>query len=85
MTSIISEIEAIEHLDFTPEETCESDAGCDNTATWLLVTPCTTCDNYALCDKCHNIVAEFLNKGPVMVCPAKHGSFQASEFRWERL
>lgn len=37
---IVTEIEAIEHLDFDFETPCEANGGCDNTAEWVFTMNC---------------------------------------------
>lgn len=35
-----TDLQAIEHLDFTPDHKCEAPVGCDSTAVWLTVHGC---------------------------------------------
>jgi hypothetical protein len=58
MTSNITEIEIIEHLDFDIEEACQTAVrDCDNKAEWIAIRPCCGSERL-LCDYCRRQAAQ---------------------------
>jgi hypothetical protein len=57
----ILEIEAIEHLDFDADLSCENERGCDRKAVWRISRTC--CDKtYLTCEECKASVILFMDQ-----------------------
>ena len=81
------EIEAIEHLDFEPEDECETVFPCGNKAEWLLVHPCCGASD-AVCSSCKTGFTLWLNRVDVFginCTPCGKQGMRAEDFTWRRL